>query len=120
MIDQDTIKELNVVQHFLSEKKAEDVAVIDVAETSPFASYIVIATCSNPRSLGAYMDQLEDELYKNKIEVSVKEGEPDSGWVIVQGQDVLVHLMLPGNRRMINLEELLERIKNKHHKAELE
>ena len=117
MTQQPTNPELALVQAFFDEKKAEDVLTIDVDGYNPFASYIVLATLGNPRSLGAYADELENKLYEAKIDVSVHEGEPDSGWVIIQGQDVIVHFMLAGNRRMLNLEELIERIKSKHEKT---
>ena len=109
-------KELDILLKRLGESKAEDVVSIDVSSSSPFMSYVIIATCNNTRFLGALQGELEDCLYDHNIDVTVKEGEPDSGWVIIQGDEVLVHLMLPSNRRMLNLEELLERL-NKRNEA---
>ena len=110
------VKELAIAKSTLDEHKAEDILVVDVSETSPFASYVVIATCLNPRALGAMKDILEEEFLKAAVEVPVKEGEADSGWVIVQGGDVIVHLFLEGNRRQVNLEGLLALIADKHKK----
>lgn len=106
-------QELHAVLSCLDEHKVDDVATIDVRESSPFASYVVIGTCGNPRLLGASQGHVEEALEKAGIPVSVKEGEPDSGWMIVQGVEVIVHLMLPGNRRMVDLEGLLEKINGK-------
>ncbi|MBE6126933.1 MAG: ribosome silencing factor [Erysipelotrichaceae bacterium] len=109
----DAKNELKLILDALGEHKVEDVTSIDVHETSPFASYVIIGTCGNPRMLGAIQGHLEDALEKGGVPVTVKEGEPDSGWVIVQGEEVIVHLMLPGNRRMVDLESLLEKIAKK-------
>lgn len=105
-------KELALVKACLDEHKAEDIFSIDVRASSPFASYAVIATASNPRLLGALQGHLEEDLAKNGFDITVKEGEPDSGWVIIQGEEVIVHLMLPGNRRILDLESLLEQVNN--------
>ncbi|MCR5349189.1 MAG: ribosome silencing factor [Bacilli bacterium] len=113
MIDETTQKELDALIACLEEHKGEDIVTIDVSESSPFASAVVIATCPNPRALGAMQGHLEDTLEQNGIEVAVKEGEPDSGWVITQGQEVIVHLLLAGNRRVLDLETLLAQVNEK-------
>ncbi len=107
-------KELNLITACLDEHKAEDIFSIDVRVSSPFASYAVIATASNPRLLGALQNHVEEDLEKNGFDITVKEGEPDSGWVIIQGEEVIVHLMLPANRRVLDLETLLEQVNNAH------
>ena len=115
-IETEAKKELDLLLKRLGESKAEEVVHIDVSASSPFMSYVILATCNNTRFLGALQGELEDFLWEHDIPVSVKEGEPDSGWVIVQGQEVLIHLMLPSNRRALDLETLLAQI-NKKNKA---
>ena len=107
MYDQDIEKELKVALDCLGEHKVSDVSYLDVAEYTPFASYYVLATCMNPRQLEAMAGHLEEAFEKNKIEVFAKEGIPDSGWVIVQGGDIIVHLFLDVNRKEIDLEGLI-------------
>ncbi len=107
-------RELDILLARIGESKAEDVVAYDVTSSSPFMSYAIIATCSNTRFLGALQGELEECLNKHGIEVTVKEGEPDSGWVIIQGEEVLVHLMLASNRRMLDLEGLLEKLNKKY------
>ena len=50
--------------HALSEKKAEDVQVIDISEISVIADYFVIASAANTNQLQAMMDAAEEDLYK--------------------------------------------------------
>ena len=50
--------------HALSEKKAEEVRVIDISEISPLADYFVIATGGNVNQIQAMVDAVEEELGK--------------------------------------------------------
>lgn len=109
--------ELEIIQKTLDEHKGEDISTIDVSEFSPFATHYVLATAQNPRALAALQDHVEEELVKAGYEIVIHEGEPDSGWVITQADDVVVHIFLEANRRVINLEELLDRMQEKIHKA---
>lgn len=99
--------ELGIATKTLDEHKAEGIEVIYVADFTPFATYYVIATAPNPRALGAYKEQLGDVFEANGIPVSVSEGTPESGWVIVQGGEVCCQLFLAANRKEIDLESLL-------------
>ena len=110
-------KQKDAILSILDEHKATDLVDIEVSEFNPYASFVVIATCPNPRSLGALKEILGEELAKKEIEVEVTDGEPDSGWVIVATDEVIVHLLLEGNRRELNLEGLLDQLAHKIGKA---
>ena len=112
------IQEVKIAVETLDEHKAEGISVIDVSSHSPFVSYYILATCSNVRALGAMKDILEEAFEKAGFQISAKEGEPDSGWVIVEAGEVLIHLFLEANRRELNLEELLSEIDNHYRKPE--
>lgn len=111
------LKELEVAVKTLDEHKAEDIKELYVADHTPFATYYVLATCMNPRQLNAMSEHLEDEFEKAGINVSVKEGEPDSGWMIIQGGEVIVHLFLDVTRKEIALDALIEKLESKTRKA---
>ena len=59
--------------HALSDKKAEDVQVIDIIEISVIADYFVIASAANTNQLQAMMDAAEEELYKAGYHCAQKE-----------------------------------------------
>lgn len=107
-------QQLDLATRTLDEHKAEDIASIDVSGASPFADYVVLATCQNPRALAAVADHLEDAFAAAGVEVSAREGEPDSGWIVFLAGSVLVHLMLERNRAELNLEQFLEQLKDHH------
>lgn len=110
------MKELDIALKTLDEHKAENIESIDVTNHNPFASYIVLATCPNTRALGAMAELLEDAFEKEEVVIRVKEGQPDSGWMIVEAGEVIVHLLLDVNRRELKLEDLLSRLNEKSSK----
>lgn len=102
--------ELSLSIECLESHKAEGIEVINVEGFSPFASYYLLATAPNPRALGAFQDHLLETYESNGIPVSVSEGRPESGWVIVQGGEVICQLFLAANRKEIDLAGLLKTI----------
>ena len=50
--------------HALSDKKAEEIRVIEISEISPIADYFVIATGANSNQIQAMVDAVEEELGK--------------------------------------------------------
>ena len=60
--------------HALSEKKAEDVRVIEISEISPVADYFIIATGDNTNQIQAMVDAVEEELGKEGHSVKQIEG----------------------------------------------
>jgi ribosome-associated protein len=103
------IKAVRIAKDDLEEHKAEDVAVVDVRNSTPFTDYYVIATAPNERALGALADEVEDALEKENIEVRKKEGLPESGWVIVDAGQVVIHLFISTKRKEIDLDSILKK-----------
>lgn len=103
------MKELTIAKKILEDHKAEDINVIDVQGFSPFSSYYVLATATNNRHLGALSENLEEEFEKKGFQEIKKDGIPESGWMIVEAGEVVVHLFLDVNRKTIDLEGLLEK-----------
>ena len=99
------IKETN---ELLEEKKGEDIKIIDVRQRTPFTDYYILATAPNMRAIGAYADALE-EFFQDKVEdLRQSEGQPESGWVLVDAGEVVVHLFSAPKRQEMNLEELFK------------
>ncbi len=103
------MKELTIAKKVLEDHKAEDINVIDVQGFSPFSSYYVLATATNIRHLGALSENLEEEFEKEGFQEIKKDGIPESGWMIVEAGEVVIHLFLDVNRKTIDLEGLLEK-----------
>ena len=93
--------------NFLEERKAEDILVVDVRNRTPFTDYYILVTAPNMRAAGAYAELLEDFFESRTDDLHQIEGEPESGWVLVDAGEVVVHIFTSIKRAEINLEELL-------------
>ncbi|MBQ9076178.1 MAG: ribosome silencing factor [Mogibacterium sp.] len=94
------------IANILNEKKAKDIVIIDIAEKSSFADYFVIATGGSERQLGALADDVEDKFAELEITPKSKDGRPDTGWILVDGGDVIVNLFTEATRDKYTLEKI--------------
>ena len=94
------------IANILNEKKARDIVIIDIAEKSSFADYFVIATGGSERQLGALADDVEDKFAELEITPKSKDGRPDTGWILVDGGDVIVNLFTKATRDKYTLEKI--------------
>ncbi len=103
----ETSKEMaKIAYHALSEKKAEDIQVIDISEVSTVADYFVIASGSNSNQLTAMMDQVEEDLYKAGYKECQVEGNNRSTWILMDFKDIIVHLFDTEDRLFYDLEKV--------------
>ncbi len=96
----------DLVISVLEDMKAVDITIIDVKGQNSLTDEMVIASGTSSRHLSA----LADDLVKKAKEAGVPplgvEGKNGSDWVLVDLNDVIVHLMLPRARAFYNLEKL--------------
>ena len=90
----------------LSAKKARDVVIIDIAEKSSFADYFVLATAGSERQMGTLAEEVEDKFAEIDIEPKSKDGRPETGWILVDGGDVIVNLFTEETRDKYTLERI--------------
>jgi ribosome-associated protein len=90
----------------LSDRQAEDIVLLDIHEIAYFTDYFVIATALNQRHVGALIDAMEKDLANEGIKALHREGEANSGWVLVDYGGVIVHIFTPEERAFYNLEGL--------------
>lgn len=97
------------IVEILSDRQAEAIAQIDISKVSTFADYFVIATAGNVRQLNALIETLDREMKQAGVEMGLQEGEPESGWVLLDFEDVIVHLFSREQREFYDLEGLWSR-----------
>ncbi|HSP55154.1 MAG TPA: ribosome silencing factor, partial [Dehalococcoidia bacterium] len=90
----------------LSEKQAEDILLLDIRNVASFADYFVIASTGTSRQMEAVLDSVEKALEADKVRPMGREGKADSGWVLLDYGDVIVHLFAPEERTYYDLEGL--------------
>ncbi|HWO93489.1 MAG TPA: ribosome silencing factor [Dehalococcoidia bacterium] len=71
-----------------------------------FADYFVIATATSARQMDALIDGLRQALGAKGVSPARQEGTPDSGWVLIDYGDVVVHLFSQESRDYYRLEQV--------------
>jgi ribosome-associated protein len=90
----------------IAESPASDTRVIDIHELSPIADFFVICSGENERQLRAILRAVDDELGKVGLAAKRIEGDPTSGWILMDYSDVVVHIFDADLRAFYRLEEL--------------
>jgi ribosome-associated protein len=85
------------------------VVLLDISKVAGFADYFVIASAVNVRQMRALLDALEEGLGSDDIKTLRSEGELDSGWILLDLGDVIVHLFSPEERAYYDIERLWSR-----------
>ena len=94
------------IAKLLDEKKAMDVAVIDISPKASFADYFVMASAGSERRLDALVDNVEDALEPQKIFPKSVEGKRSSGWILMDYGDVVINVMTVEMREKYNIERI--------------
>ena len=88
----------------VSDKQAEDVLLLDIRNVASFADYFVIASGQTGRQMRALIDAVDEVAEQDGVKPLGIEGEPDSGWVLIDYGDVIVHIFAPEERAYYDLE----------------
>jgi ribosome-associated protein len=88
------------------DRKADDVAVLNLKQESGIADYFVICQGDNPHHNRAIRDSIVDALGGRGVFPWHSEGERDGRWILIDYSDVVVHIMIPQVRDYYALEEL--------------
>ena len=89
-----------------SDKKASDIILLDIREVTTIADYFVICSGNNPRQIQAIADTIDEELGKQGARLFHREGSAESGWMLLDFGDVIVHIFGTKEREYYRLERL--------------
>ena len=91
----------------LDKKKARDVKILRVTEKTVIADYFVIAGGTSSTQVKALADEVEYQIGVNDgIKPTNVEGRGTGGWILLDYENVLVHVFDPKMREFYNLEKL--------------
>jgi ribosome-associated protein len=96
----------HTIVNALEDKKGEDIILLDIKGIVSFTDYFILCTASSNRMLNALADGvIERTLLEHKMKGRIV-GTPDSGWMIIDFGDIIIHLFDADLRRYYKLEEL--------------
>ncbi|MCP4363379.1 MAG: ribosome silencing factor [Chloroflexi bacterium] len=89
------------------DKKGSDITLLDLREHTVFADFFLICNGENDRQLKAIAKSVIDDSKKHDHLISTKiEGDPETGWLLVDFGDLIVHIFAPEQRNYYDLEGL--------------
>lgn len=97
---------VNVVENALDDMKAVNVKVLNVQRLTDIADTMIIASGNSDRHVRSIADRVVEFAKKAGYRPMGVEGEREGEWVLVDLQDVIVHIMLPRVREFYRLENL--------------
>lgn len=101
-------KQAEVIARALEARKGENVKVYDVRGKSPLADFFVVATGAAAPHLKALIAESQAVMKKEGVRSYRTSGDPESGWIVVDYIDVVVHVFSPEARAYYALEKLWE------------
>ncbi len=90
----------------LSDKKGEDITAIDVSEVSSLSDYVILVSGASPPHLKAMFNDVQRILKQDGILAFRRNGTPESGWMVLDYVDVVIHIFLNETRQYYALADL--------------
>ncbi len=104
--ENDSRTRLLLLINALLEKKVGSPVIINVREISAFADYFVICSGTSDRQVRAIASSLRENLKKSDLFPLGVEGETEGKWVLLDYDDIIVHVFLDSVRAFYDLERL--------------
>jgi ribosome-associated protein len=90
-----------------SDKKGEDILVLEVGSIMGIVEYFVVTSAPNTRLVRTIVDEVERQMRETGgVKPRSTEGLDDASWVLVDYGDVVVHVFLTDTREFYGLERL--------------
>jgi ribosome-associated protein len=88
------------------DKQAHDIVMLDLRGLTTIADYFVVCSAESERQLRAVASAIDEELVKGGARSPRIEGSPETGWVLLDFSDVIVHVFSEEQREFYRLERL--------------
>lgn len=99
-------KKLEVILNAINKTKGEEILVYDFTALNPFIDRVVITHADNLRQVFAIANNIRDELKEKGYTIHHFEGSRDSRWILIDADEIVVHIFLDEERDLYQLERL--------------
>ncbi|MGB0371779.1 MAG: ribosome silencing factor [Opitutales bacterium] len=97
---------LRICCEALEDKKASDLMILDVSEKSSITNHIVVASGMSEPHLRALRIAVELACKENGIQIIGEAKDHNSGWIVVDAFDFMVHILIEEKREFFSIETL--------------
>ena len=97
---------LRLITTSLDDDKAENILTIPLQGKSTMADYMVVASGASSRQVAAMAEHLEFKLKQERVDILGLEGLRQADWVLLDANDVIVHIFRPEVRDFYGLERM--------------
>ena len=106
MTQEESKKFVKKIYEALDAKKAKDIRIIDIRDITVVADYFIIASAANPLQMAALQDAVDEIMYKNGIQSKQVEGNKNSTWILMDYEDIIIHIFSSEDRLFYDLERI--------------
>lgn len=99
-------KMVKTVINAIEERKGEDISVIDISNVSVIADYFIIASGNNINQIQRIADEIEEKMHKEGFSLRQTEGYDTANWILMDFNDIIVHIFNKENRLFYDLERI--------------
>ena len=99
-------KQVSIAVEAASDKKANDLVVLDLRKATGFTDFFVICSGTNPRQIRAIADNVTEALAATGAKPAHVEGYERSEWILLDYFDFIVHVFALETRTFYGLERL--------------
>lgn len=102
----DPVEIARKVADLASDTLATNIAVLEISELTTIADVFVICSADNVRQLNALREAILDGLRESGVRPKRVEGLAETGWILLDYGDVVVHLFTEDQREFYRLEDV--------------
>lgn len=91
----------------MGDKQATDLKILDLRPVTTMTDFFVIGTADTSRQIRAVAEAVEERLREDAgVKPMAREGEPESGWLLIDYGSLMIHVFDPERRAYYDLESL--------------
>jgi ribosome-associated protein len=92
--------------HLLEDKKMQDIKLLNLEKVNPYFCFFIIASANSSLQLKTIAREIHRYFGQYLDQKRAKSDDVDSGWIIYDFIDIVLHLFMPEQRTYYNLEKL--------------
>jgi ribosome-associated protein len=100
------LEKVKICGMLAEEKKAQDVVIMELDDLTDIADYFLVASGTGERHVRTIADSIEAGMKERGVKPYSVEGHRDGRWIIIDYQNVIVHIFFEQLRELYDLESL--------------